>query len=97
MINFQQLGRLFTILEIFKEVQYTPDFELEDSDKDWHPSRAAEMRLHDLAWTIMTNEQDIEQIDVRKVFCFMRILLDPENLPKERQTTIIKEYLDKIE
>jgi hypothetical protein len=43
-------------LEIFKEVKYTSEYELEEGAKDWPPLRSVELGLLDLAWTILTNE-----------------------------------------
>ena len=55
------------------------------------------MKLHDLAWRVLTNDQEVEQVDVRKVFCLFRIVFDPEPISVEKQAQIMRDYLDKIE
>ena len=36
------------------------------------------MNLHEIAWRILTGNTDKENVDVRKVFCLFRIVMDPD-------------------
>ena len=50
----------------------------------------------EIAWKILTNEKDTQQIDVKKVFCLFRILLDPAYLDAAKSAVLVKDYLEKI-
>jgi len=68
------LGRLFTVLEIFKGLQYNNEFELEEMAG---LNLNQEVQLHDLAWRVLCLDESGDAIDVKKVFCLFRIAMDP--------------------
>lgn len=60
--------------------------------------RRKELLVHELAWKILTNEQEqVEEVDAKKVFCFFRIILDPAYLESTKCSILIKDYLEKID
>ncbi|CAD8113031.1 unnamed protein product [Paramecium sonneborni] len=93
-INFQQLGRLFTLLDIFQAISYNQDYQLEPQGLNNPMQKQQEEDLHEKAFAIISNLE--EKADIQAAFCLFRVILDPNQLEPSKCAILIKEYLEKI-
>ncbi|KAM3136234.1 hypothetical protein pb186bvf_011693 [Paramecium bursaria] len=93
-ITYEQLGRVFTLLDIFQATSYNEECELQLQGYSNAIQKQMELNLHDKAWQLLAGEEN--QIDIQAAFCFFRIILDPNQLDSQKSTMLIKEYIEKI-
>ncbi|CAK69443.1 unnamed protein product (macronuclear) [Paramecium tetraurelia] len=93
-IDFQQLGRLFTLLDIFQAISGTRSQQSYAKVTPNLQGRQQEVDLHEKAFAIISNDE--EKVDIQAAFCLFRIILDPNQLEPSKCAILIKEYLEKI-
>ncbi|CAD8126047.1 unnamed protein product [Paramecium sonneborni] len=93
-INFLQMGRIFTLLDIFQAISYDQNNEMEVQGFNSQSQRQFEIDLHENAFSIIS--QGEERADIQAAFCFFRIIQDPNNLEPQKQAFLMKDYLEKI-
>ncbi len=102
-ISFEQLGRMFFILGIFRIIQYNEENELSNeelffSDKETHLKRRyAEMVMHEQVWLLLTNcSPEAETVHSELVYSFFRLLLDPVHMPAKKLAYVLEECLKNV-
>jgi len=101
LISFEQLGRMFSLLEIFRVIQYDENCNLENEEQFFSGSpedqkrRFQEMVIHEEVWKLLADNEETEYVDTEFVYIFFRILLDPANLSHSETVKILQEYIEK--
>ena len=100
-INFEELGRILTIMQIFKVVQYNEECQLENQElfysnnaKD-QKRRYEEMIFHEQIWRCLNKGSNNDTVNIELVYSFFRITLDPIRVPPSDVALILKQYIDK--
>lgn len=100
-INFEQLGRILTIMQIFQVVQYNEECQLENQElfysnkaKD-QKRRYEEMIFHEQIWRCLNKRGSKSTLNIELVYSFFRITLDPIRVPASDVTMILQQYIDK--
>jgi hypothetical protein len=100
-LSFEQLGRLLTLLGVFRVIQYDENNKLENEEQFFSNQakdqklRYREMIMHEQVWNILTHKMDTDTIDAEFVYILFRILLDPAQLPIEEISKILEDYIRK--
>jgi len=100
-LTFEQLGRLLTLLGIFRVIQYDESLILENEEQFFsnagkdQKQRYREMVMHEQLWNILSHKTDEELIDAEFVYILFRILLDPAQLPVDEISKILEDYIRK--
>ncbi|CAD8173326.1 unnamed protein product [Paramecium pentaurelia] len=93
-VNMQQMGRIFTLLDIFQTISYDQNYEMEVQGLNSQSQRQLEIDLHEKAFAIIS--QGKESADIQAAFCFFRIIQDPNNLEATKSASLMIDYLEKI-
>ncbi|CAD8182019.1 unnamed protein product [Paramecium octaurelia] len=93
-VNIQQMGRIFTMLDIFQAISYDQNYEMEVQGLNSQSQRQLEIDLHEKAFAIVS--QGEEYADIQAAFCFFRIIQDPNNLEPAKSASLMIDYLEKI-
>ncbi|KRX06706.1 hypothetical protein PPERSA_09108 [Pseudocohnilembus persalinus] len=104
-MSFEQLGRLMTVLDIFRVIFYDENCEFtnselfDDQSQMDNKRKFQEMVLHEQLWQLLSGKQgdeqdeEISQVPVKSTFCIVRILLDHNKLSDELRGSLIQEVL----
>eukprot|EP01017_Pseudomicrothorax_dubius_P016654 TRINITY_DN1886_c0_g1_i2.p1 TRINITY_DN1886_c0_g1~~TRINITY_DN1886_c0_g1_i2.p1 ORF type:complete len:685 (-),score=193.71 TRINITY_DN1886_c0_g1_i2:1634-3688(-) len=99
-LSFEQLGRLYTLLSIFKVISYNEECKL-DCPELFYSEKARdqqrrydEMLLHEQTWARLTNGRPMApEVNVELVYAFFRVMLDPATLTLEELAYITDDYV----
>jgi hypothetical protein len=96
-LSYEKVGRVLTLLEIFRVLEYSEALVLEPTELAYSENilkrRVHEMNLHESLWAVISGGQDLQQSDIEPLYLVLKILTEPSTASLEKRAEHIVSVL----